>query len=370
MAFAVELKNVAPALNGFAEALKKSTGQGGWSFKIEDPGVFAASFTQVTANKITTELAAASGSVFKYVVDKVEELCKDELYRDALLESASSRQVVVRVNKGANANTNNRPIGVAFNNGVFEVVQQAGMELGGGKAYVNEALRAVLGARPSGGMPLALRKELRDLAPAFKTFSERLVKATGVTATWSFELEDLPAWAAAFPTLGAAKLVPELGGLNNSILRAVVDKAEAVLKDATLKEAFVDATTGSKIVLKLVSTAPEGGRPVGATFANGALHVLQQTGKELGGGMLGAGANRLIMRHAGKNYFEDTLKNALNKLSTGGPPLALKVELRAVAATMQSWQERLEKATGVKPWSFEIEVRVRFYLCANLSVVK
>jgi hypothetical protein len=77
------------------------------------------------------------------------------------------------------------------------------------------------------------------------------------------------------------------------------------------------------------------------------------------------------MRLAGKNYFEETLKNALNKLSTGGPPLALKVELRAVSAAMQSWQERLEKASGVKPWSFEIEVREYyvFTLCARLSFV-
>jgi hypothetical protein len=151
VACAVELKHVAPALAGFAEAMKKCTGEGGWSFRIEDPGTFMASYTQLTSNNIITELAAANGSVFRFLVHKVEELCKDELYRDALLESASSRQVVLRLTKGANTNTNKRPIGVAFNHGILEVLQQAGLELGGGKAFVHEALRAALSASPCYG---------------------------------------------------------------------------------------------------------------------------------------------------------------------------------------------------------------------------
>jgi hypothetical protein len=49
-------------------------------------------------------------------------------------------------------------------------------------------IRDTLGKLSDTGPPLAIRKELRDVAPDLKSFYARLEKSTGVSG-WVFEIE-------------------------------------------------------------------------------------------------------------------------------------------------------------------------------------
>jgi hypothetical protein len=97
-------------------------------------------------------------------------------------------------------------------------------------------------------------------------------------------LKDIVAFADAHPALSPKALLKELASTDGSILRYFVDRAEDVLKDEMLREAFVAATPNKKVVLKLSDRVNASGRGIGINFANGECEVLQQSGKELGSG--------------------------------------------------------------------------------------
>jgi hypothetical protein len=149
------------------------------------------------------------------------------------------------------------------------------------------------------------------------------------------------AFADAYPTLSPNKLIKELLSVHDSIMRYFTDRAEDVLKDEMLKEAFTLAAPNKKVVLKISERVNASGRAIGLTFGNGVVEVNQQAGAELG---------------SGKAYLDDILKDVLGKLGDSGPSLAVRKEIRDVGPALKSFRDRLEKATGVSGWTFEFEV--------------
>jgi hypothetical protein len=235
-------------------------------------------------------------------------------------------------------------------------------------------LKEVLGKLGDSGPPLAIRKELRDVAPDLKSYYARLEKSTGVSG-WQMEIEvrqllhasklltlllqDVVAFADAYPALSPNKLIKELLSVHDSIMRYFTDRAEDVLKDEMMKEAFVGATSSKKIVLKLSERVNASGRGIGVSFANGECEVLQQVGTELGSGKVTFFlllSCLLICSILGKAYLDDMIKDTLGKLGDSGPPLAIRKELRDVEPDLKSYYARLEKSTGVSGWQIVIEV--------------
>jgi hypothetical protein len=153
--------------------------------------------------------------------------------------------------------------------------------------------------------------------------------------------QDVVAFQDAYPTLSPKDLIKEIASTNNSIFRYFTDRAEDVLKDEMLKEAFTLAAPNKKVVLKISERVNASGRAIGLNFANGVVEVTQQAGAELG---------------SGKAYLDDILKEVLGKLGDSGPSLAVRKEIRDVGPALKSYRERLDKATGVSGWTFEFEV--------------
>jgi hypothetical protein len=143
-------------------------------------------FPKLNPKSLLKELAGIDGSIFRYFTDRAEEVLKDELFKEAFVNTASKKKVVLKLSERVNAS--GRGIGVNFADGVVEILQQADAELGSGKAYLDDILKEVLGKLGDSGPPLALRKEIRDVAPAIKSFCDRLAKASGAS-DWSMEIE-------------------------------------------------------------------------------------------------------------------------------------------------------------------------------------
>jgi hypothetical protein len=134
------------------------------------------------------DLASTNNSILRYFTERAEGVLKDEMYKEAFVGAATAKKVVLKLSDRVNAS--GRAIGLNFANGVVEILQQSGAELGSGKAYLDDILVGVLGKLGDSGPPLALRKEIRDVEPAMKSYRERLDKATGVSG-WTLEIEVL-----------------------------------------------------------------------------------------------------------------------------------------------------------------------------------
>jgi hypothetical protein len=210
-----------------------------------------------------------------------------------------------------------------------------------GKAYLEETIRAAIGAMSAdGGLSMAFKKALRDAGPALRSFAQRTAAATGVEG-WHFEIDGMDKLAESFAALDAARLVQELCEANGSVFRYAADAIEEICKDSILKEAFVEATSGKSVKLSLSARVNTSGRAIGAAFEFGSMLVLQQEGQELGGG---------------KAYLKETIEAALDKLSVAGrPTLALRRAMRDLSAQEQASLASLAAATGLTNWKFETD---------------
>jgi hypothetical protein len=147
---------------------------------------FADAYPALSPNKLIKELLSVHDSIMRYFTDRAEDVLKDELFKEAFVSAASTKKVVLKI--GERVNASGRAIGLAFSNGVVEVLQQTGAELGSGKAYLDDMIKDTLGKLSDNGPPLAIRKELRDVGADLKSYRDRLDKATGETG-WTLEIE-------------------------------------------------------------------------------------------------------------------------------------------------------------------------------------
>lgn len=251
-------------------------------FLFQDIVAFQDAYPTLNAKQLLKELAAVDGSILRYFTDRAEDVLKDEMMRDAFVSAASAKKIVLKMSERVNAS--GRGIGLTFSNGTVEILQQAGAELGSGKAYLDDMMRVTLGSMSDAGPPLALRKELRDAQPAIKSFVARLEKATQ-NEGWTVEAEDIMAFADGYPKSGAPALVKELFGIDASISRYAVNAVEAICKDELLREAIQLNTLSHKVLLKMSSRVNASGRGIGVAFNNGHLEILQQEDKPLGEGI-------------------------------------------------------------------------------------
>jgi hypothetical protein len=175
-------------------------------------------------------------------------------------------------------------------------------------------------------LPLVIRKNIRDSEPKLHEHLAIINEATG--KEWAFEAD----WAAIVGQLEANQK-DTIGQLyHNDVMGNLARNIAKLVKTETTKEAFLEATSSNKIVIKLNDKIKD---YWDISFSNGDLVVTHK---------------KSICNLANIEYFD-----IVAVIPTPGLPLAVKLNIEQNQPLLEEIMERIAAATGVADWTFEAD---------------
>jgi len=184
-------------------------------------------------------------------------------------------------------------------------------------------------------LPLPLRKDLRDNEPSKIELLKRIDAATGVTG-WTFEADIAALHNDPKTDKNFKERVGEGLFGKSSYLKVLADRIETEMKDAMVKEQFLQDCSAKKITFKIWDGCQFAAEPE-IHYANGVLEIRQKTFPS-------------NVADTGKD-----LRKRLGQSSAGGLSLALKQNIRNQEPEMQKHLARISTASGGAPWTFECD---------------
>jgi len=183
-------------------------------------------------------------------------------------------------------------------------------------------------------LPLPLRKDLRDNEPSKVELLKRIDAATGVTG-WSFDADIAALHTSDKIDKNFKERVGEGLFGKSSYLKTLADRIDAEMKDAMVKEQFVQDCSAKKITFKLWDGCERASEPE-IHYVDGVLEIRQKTFP---------------------CNVQDTGKDLRKRLgqAAGGLSLALRQNIRNSVPEQAKHLARISKATGGAPWTFEVD---------------
>jgi hypothetical protein len=255
-------------------------------------------------------------SVLEYLVQNLKRTLTSETTKESFNEATSQHRITVSIN-----DKQNKYWDIKFNNGALEISHKAN------QANLYEVgsfnLEEVI---PSPGLPLVTRLNIEKYRESLDENLQRINSATG-EGEWSVEID----FEKILPLLDQYQQKNVGEQYYKSVMEYLASNIEQAMKSETIKEAFNEATSQRKIIVRVDDKQPSYWI---LKFENGALVVSHKKNMA--------------------NMYEIGSFQLANVIPSPGLPLVTRLNIEAHKEDLESNLERIRNVTG-ESWEVEVD---------------